>query len=813
MKQLSTTWRMALAVLTLCMVAAACTNESDGTQPEWMDNTAMRINFTTPEFEQVNTRSIISDADISNVNIVVIKGGELVKVVYLSEKNFMQAIDVQGLPALPQITTDEVTGKFVEDGNENIILFYANVGDLSTQWTVKSDQTAGTRYAAIKSYTYKFADKDALLDITSIPMYGTYTKGLTEGVTNQINVSLSRALAKINFTVNTDNFQLEDGEKVTPVVKEIELFNVPLEVTFPSKSNRPALPVGEQNGAWSGSIQEHYPAYTEGSTDFVSIDKTEAQRMYTHNEAKKFVAYMPENARGSYDDIQNYTDKKNPATWEGKGMTHIKLTLTYTTFSGIIRDVDYLIFLGGNNKGDMNILGNVSYNVTANIYGDNDDATNITVTPVFDLGAVENANGDKLQKLAKETANCYMVDATLAADKEAFYLPLIQVRKGWSYIQSQLNDGNAYEEEIDNILQAGDWEIATVWNTNSADATATISGSKVGDEWTQGGSMKNYFAQLSFGSTVANGHNALIALKLKKASQNEYSLFNEGDILWSWHIWLTNYKPDATTGYKYGQIHQYYGAAFQSGGLYADKYMMDRNLGATVLAVVTSDKNDSIPIPTTATENLKYLGLYYQGHRKDPLNYTTNITTENVVVKTDGKYVKETVLNPTKYYSNTAMTLTNPWGGSNSSKGVFDPCPPGWRIPVGGKTAKENPWAGFSQNDPNSLVIFNDSKNPYVDGTGPFNRLTFHDSANSTSGWVYSKGVNGKTTTAYYPCNGRVNATYNTDKQYVDIAGRNGSIGVVWGINGNDFYYDLTGPRPSSTHGTTFGFGVRCIQE
>lgn len=85
-----------------------------------------------------------------------------------------------------------------------------------------------------------------------------------------------------------------------------------------------------------------------------------------------FVAYMPENARGSYDGITNYKDKSNAAKLaevigSAEGLTYLLVDLTYTTNSGIMRKVEYTIYLGGNNAGDMNIRANAQYNVTTYI--------------------------------------------------------------------------------------------------------------------------------------------------------------------------------------------------------------------------------------------------------------------------------------------------------------------------------------------------------------------------------------------------------------------------------------------------------------
>jgi len=73
-----------------------------------------------------------------------------------------------------------------------------------------------------------------------------------------------------------------------------------------------------------------------------------------------------------------------------------------------------------------------------------------------------------------------------------------------------------------------------------------------------------------------------------------YSGANQtGDILWSWHIWVTNYDPDVPSAGDTCIVHNLAGVNY---------VFMDRNLGATTATV---------SISTT-------MGLLYQWGRKDP---------------------------------------------------------------------------------------------------------------------------------------------------------------------------------------------------
>ena len=170
-----------------------------------------------------------------------------------------------------------------------------------------------------------------------------------------------------------------------------------------------------------------------------------------------------------------------------------------------------------------------------------------------------------------------------------------------------------------------------------------------------------------------------------------------GNILWSWHIWMTD-QP---------QEHVYKNNAGT---------MMDRNLGAT----------SSTPGDAGAH------GLMYQWGRKDPF-LNASFIVENYV--TSLPHAKSTIRwtsivpaypwygtldyatsNPTTpisvpympgnydwlYNSSSNLTDNTRWTDSNSPKSIYDPCPAGWRVPDGGP---DGIWARAGFND----AVFDDT--------------------------------------------------------------------------------------------------------
>jgi hypothetical protein len=132
-----------------------------------------------------------------------------------------------------------------------------------------------------------------------------------------------------------------------------------------------------------------------------------------------------------------------------------------------------------------------------------------------------------------------------------------------------------------------------------------------------------------------------------------------GTILWSWHIWVTDYDPIATQ------------QKYDSGAV-----MMDRNLGA--LNMIPGD--------------LGSFGLLYQWGRKDPFvgsgvyyddGWMPAFTAPSDAIRyeyynSSTDTIENAVKNPTVVYNDAR------WGDASDlwcyKKTKYDPCPVGWRM-------------------------------------------------------------------------------------------------------------------------------------
>ena len=249
-----------------------------------------------------------------------------------------------------------------------------------------------------------------------------------------------------------------------------------------------------------------------------------------------------------------------------------------------------------------------------------------------------------------------------------------------------------------------------------------------------------------------------------------------GNILWSWHIWLTD-QPQ-------GQVY------YNNAGT-----MMDRNLGAT----------------SATPGDVGALGLLYQWGRKDPFLGSSSISSSNNVAESTITWpstvssnssagtIEYATANPTTfitynnsnydwYYTGDSPTDNARWTTSDKSKSIYDPCPAGWRVPDGGSNGV---WSNA------------------LGSSSYFTQSSLYDSTNE--GMNFS-GKFGSNQTIWYPASG--------DRYYID--GSLGYVGIYGGYWSASPCYDSAyylncsnsgNVRPSGGSFRAYGLSVRCLQE
>ncbi len=263
-----------------------------------------------------------------------------------------------------------------------------------------------------------------------------------------------------------------------------------------------------------------------------------------------------------------------------------------------------------------------------------------------------------------------------------------------------------------------------------------------------------------------------IPITYKKGNAVIAAKDSKGNILWSWHIWLTDEPQE--------QI--YYNNAGS---------MMDRNLGAT--SAVSGD--------------IGAIGLLYQWGRKDPFLGSANINSEveaqstlpwPVAVESTSSigtvaysiahpttFIKCNVNNFDWYYSYDDNTDNSRW---QSVKTIYDPCPSGWRVP---NSSEKGVW---SKAVGSSTLFFYS-----------------YDSARNGMDFSYKFG---SSSLIWYPASGY---RYFTSGNIVDV----GECGHWWSVTTDDcgkyagyLYILSSGCVYSLLHiARANGLSVRCLKE
>lgn len=294
-----------------------------------------------------------------------------------------------------------------------------------------------------------------------------------------------------------------------------------------------------------------------------------------------------------------------------------------------------------------------------------------------------------------------------------------------------------------------DWSVGNVkktevlWETFGTDVMPNV-----GDLIKEVG-YKSGYVYFSTPETFKNG-NASIAVRNSKDI-----------ILWSWHIWCSEegwndhiYPNNAGT-------------------------MMDRNLGAT----------------SATPGDLGAFGLMYQWGRKDPFMGGCAMS-GRILAATTGSWNVASSSDKMDFAEENPMTFATEWYGgsvpgwhtSESEKGLYDPCPVGYRVPDGGENGFWATALGTSSST---------------------SAGTKWDSANSGRHWTLADG----TTAAWYPAVG-----------YRDYSGTLrdvSSYGKYWSVSPyssgsyhpcNLFFHNGT-VYPASTDERGYGHSVRCVKE
>ena len=711
-----------MLVLVLCFTA--CEDEQlfgrDG-------NTTIRISATA-KFSGAESRAVLAtEYKATENNVFMLYKG--------TDKN--ATLEVMEAMTSLEGTIENVR---IEGGATYTAIMIANVRKSEL---VLQGVDVGSKLEALYSATYAVNTTDNKpTDAAAFTWSGVVCGITTANVLNGLNFKLNPNVARLSVNVknNASKTSQFSADKINLV--NIQVKNVAKKVRFAQNALQDAkLFTSADNGIESASDVLDY--------EIEAID-------LSNGEYATYEWYVPCNML-------------EPAKNTGSRAEKAPAYATYIEIDGIRRldfmDTAYKVYPGVKNSNEVyenipNYYVKADYKYTVNVKID-DDGLKYDVVNSSDK---DNATAPE-KVVFPAGSNCFMVHPKISATANGtiYEVPIDQANRFWS-----MKDATRVIGEND------EWEAVFIWQDIPGKKVMYFCDEK-GRNITESRAFPSYTTLTEY-YAEGKGHEPI---RFKLVDTETYGNVLIGirkngvsDYLWSWHLWVTDYNPDAAptpsqarTLYNdysangmyvengvfemdkhpvkyinggtslepiygnaqcYGNVqhfYQYYttkywtGASatiwdWDKGGMYANKWIMDRNLGAQ------GPCNGDIENAWDA------FGLYYQFGRKDPfpyINYNAekdylrrkvydingNVINQwkdvslssdsgNGVIgirKKSGRVsFEESVKNPFTLYSGVEDTWTSSlndvkseyWYGleSGKHKSIFDPCPPGWCVPV-----------------------------------------------------------------------------------------------------------------------------------
>ena len=209
--------------------------------------------------------------------------------------------------------------------------------------------------------------------------------------------------------------------------------------------------------------------------------------------------------------------------------------------------------------------------------------------------------------------------------------------------------------------------------THEGDGTSQLTTARVGIVWQSAASLIQHLQLADGKASFYVGADSSDATKIKEGNALIGAYDKSGNLLYSWHIWVSDFDPEAAPLALNGYT------------------MMSRNLGARANA------------NANANEILASYGLYYQWGRKDPFvgpaTYNAANGTSAAMYDSGSSWVymqiaaSDATTGTQEYaakHPSTFITVAEKdadWlqstadaGWSNTGKTPDDPCPYGWRV-------------------------------------------------------------------------------------------------------------------------------------
>ena len=503
----------------------------------------------------------------------------------------------------------------------------------------------------------------------------------SNGTGHDVRILLKRLAAKLTLKWTFADVLKQEGY----TLKEVRLSQV--SGTIPN--GKPNHATGRFYFYPARESNDTYPTAEKEYVDYFRLKDTELS-----GTKGSYSIWMPANVRGTSAKVTapQHRNKDNAP----EGACFVEFVAEKEENNEVKDRLTYRVYLGGAAVNDFNIKENTNYtwDVTMNSTNVADPRiTRLDMTPVT-------------SKVQKNTSNCFMV----IPGTDFYFNPYKHEAgtKGWNdeLVNSPSSDSPTKKTEITSVKvlwqsrdngTSGELVLGRYISTDKHENL--VNGENLGDI-----NDAKVFVKVP----VSKGGNAVIAAYHDNGNGTE-------TILWSWHLWITDYVPErmnaaggdvdarykaAQSGTKNGTVHKYRSAIWKT-GTYASMVMMDRNLGARKGGYPGLGKGTEYQV-YTAMDGVNRQGVLYQWGRKDPFfSSADGSTTEiNVIYDGDGTPLSITkigngnlansIKNPLTFYTG-YTSASNSWNVNNNNtapgkKTIYDPSPEGWKVPMNGTT-------------------------------------------------------------------------------------------------------------------------------
>mgnify|MGYP000809837617 CR=1 FL=1 len=548
-----------------------------------------------------------------------------------------------------------------------LVVARGNGGAVGSLANKNLDGTEGVKSVEVSSEVINKIDPSTANAINAMPyvlhlehvnvVTGTDGKAVIQSPEGSYDTRLLLKRLAARLTVNW-NYNVSGYE-----LKQVLLQSVPLNYTL--------VPTADSNGTYPSILDQFHT---------VEIDMSKGN---------SYSCWIPANVRGESPAANS--DLQRTKANAPKGSSFLNFVAVNTTDPK--KKLDYRVYIGGKTSSDFSLNNNTEYSYAVSFSHTGIPTNDKRVTYIDPVPASENNDNPV------PTANCFMVapGGGFCFDPLAYQSDgtekTNETLKGWcqgggivkvKLLWQTKEDGDIGEPVMGIVNSAED-------HTNIVDIKRT-DGTAVGQNPVTDKGQCRIYCRVAPGTTGGSG-----VIAAYDSSDN---------ILWSWHVWVTDYHPDATGNVDVQEPLTKRKLKFTYGNHPDQRPMMDRDLGAMA---------GYAKAPTLDVEKFKAHGFQYQWGRKDPypssysnkpiktVDLPEKITEPIVGIMSlygsDGvKFLPFdpafsgqasyqtayrnplTAYKPSGEYWFTGDVTSSISGAWATVKTVHDPCPAGWRV-------------------------------------------------------------------------------------------------------------------------------------